>query len=69
AVIGGAIAYRTPVPAVPEPPARIAAAAPLERPVIESYDSPGAMIVEMPAEATGDIRLVMVFDESLPVDL
>lgn len=68
AVIGGTIIYRTPAarPALDAPATRIAT---IERPVIESYDSAGAMIVEMPAEGADDIRLVMVFDESLPADL
>jgi hypothetical protein len=41
----------------------------VDRPVVEQYDSAGATIVEVPAETPNDIRLVMVFDESLPVDL
>lgn len=58
-------------PVSPVPAARVAAAPELlmARPIIESYDAAGAMIVELPQEETNDIRLVMVFDESLPADL
>lgn len=52
------------------PAASVAQAAPVvDRPVIEQYDSAGAMIVEVPAQNSSDIRLVMVIDESLPADL
>lgn len=40
----------------------------IARPVVETYAGAHALIVEMPS--TGDdIQLVMIFDESLPVDL
>ncbi|MBV9493166.1 MAG: hypothetical protein JOZ54_02885 [Acidobacteria bacterium] len=38
------------------------------KPVIESYDSANATIVEVPSEAN-DTKIVMIFDESLPADL
>ncbi len=38
------------------------------RPVIESYDSSNATIVEVPS-AREDVTVVMVFDDSLPADL
>ncbi len=38
------------------------------RPVIENYDSEKATIVEIPTEGE-DVRVVMVFDDSLPADL
>ncbi len=41
----------------------------VDRPVIEQYDSAGATIVEVPAQNSSEIRLVMIFDESLPADL
>lgn len=41
----------------------------VDRPVIEQYDSAGATIIEVPAQNENEIRLVMIFDESLPVDL
>ncbi len=45
-----------------------APAALLERPLLEDYDSAGATIVEIPA-GTSDMKIVMVFDDSLPTDL
>ena len=50
-------------------PAAVVAQAPVDRPVIESYDSAGATIVEVPAQNANEIQLVMIFDESLPADL
>jgi hypothetical protein len=41
----------------------------LSRPVIENYDSKSATIVEVPTEGVEDVKVVMVFDESLPADL
>lgn len=46
-----------------------AAKTPVSKPVVESYDSNQATIVEVPAEGAGDMQVVMVFDESLPADL
>jgi hypothetical protein len=37
--------------------------------VIASYDAAGATIVELPAETSLEPKIVMVFDETLPVDL
>ncbi len=42
---------------------------PSDIPVIENYENASATILEMPAENADDIKLVMIFDESLPVDL
>jgi hypothetical protein len=39
------------------------------RPVVENYDSSTATIVEVPTQNTGDLKVVMIFDESLPADL
>lgn len=39
------------------------------RPVVERWDSSGAMIIEIPEEETSDLKVVMVFDESLPADI
>ena len=40
------------------------------RPVIESYESENATILEVPTEsASDDVKIVMIFDENLPVDL
>ncbi|MGZ5475689.1 MAG: hypothetical protein ACXW29_04510 [Thermoanaerobaculia bacterium] len=38
------------------------------KPIIENYDSQQATIVEVPTEGE-DVKVVMVFDDSLPADL
>jgi hypothetical protein len=74
AVTGGTLIYRydAPTPVAPRP-ARVArAAAPVAlvtKPVIETYDSENATIVEVPSEEADDVKIVMVFDENLPADL
>lgn len=40
----------------------------LSRPVVENYESASATIVEVPSAETS-VQIVMVFDDSLPVDL
>lgn len=56
--------------AVIAPPAgaQMAKASLVSRPVIESYESASATIVEVPS-AESSVQIVMVFDDSLPVDL
>jgi len=40
------------------------------KPIVETYESQNATILEMPAEDAGDnVKMVMIFDENLPVDL
>jgi len=40
------------------------------KPVVETYESESATIVEMPSEgAADDVKIVMIFDENLPADL
>jgi hypothetical protein len=40
------------------------------KPVVETYESDKATIVEMPSEgAADDVKIVMIFDENLPADL
>ena len=39
------------------------------KPVVETYDSTGATIIEVPVEGENDTQVVMIFDESLPADL
>jgi hypothetical protein len=40
------------------------------KPVVESYQSENATIVEVPSEQAGDdVKIVMIFDENLPADL
>lgn len=54
---------------VPGPSVRVAhAIATTRKPVIESYDSQKATIVEMPTERE-DVKVVMVLDDTIPADL
>lgn len=39
------------------------------KPVVETYDSQNATIVEVPTEESDDVKIVMIFDENLPADL
>jgi hypothetical protein len=40
------------------------------KPVVETYESDRATIVEVPSEgAADDVKIVMIFDENLPADL
>lgn len=67
AVFGATMTYRH----QPTPDARPVARARVftTRPIVESYESQNATIVEMPTESTDDVKIVMVFDENLPADL
>lgn len=38
-------------------------------PVVEEYDNSAATIVEVPSSNSDDVKIVMIFDESLPADL
>jgi hypothetical protein len=73
AVFGATMVYRSDVPSVTVKSAVRTAAvqrAPLTtKPVVAAYDSQKATIVEMPTEEAGNVTVVMVFDENLPVDL
>ena len=51
---------------VPRPP--VVAQVVVPKPVVENYESQNATIVEMPTEGE-NVKVVMVFDESLPADL
>lgn len=44
-------------------------AALVTKPVVDTYESKNATIVEVPSEAKDDVQVVMIFDESLPADL
>lgn len=74
-VIGGALFYgHESGPAVPLTaqirPAAIPVATKLTtKPIVDTYDSSTATIVEVPSEGANDVRVVMVFDEKLPADL
>jgi hypothetical protein len=39
------------------------------KPIVETYESSSATIIEVPSESKGDVQVVMIFDESLPADL
>lgn len=39
------------------------------KPVVETYSSQNATILEVPSEGASDTKIVMVFDEGLPADL
>jgi len=52
----------------PQPSTHVATRSLESRPVIESYDSASATIVEVPSTETS-VQIVMIFDDSLPVDL
>lgn len=39
------------------------------KPVVETYSSSDATIVEVPNGGSSDVQVVMIFDESLPADL
>ena len=39
------------------------------KPVIASYESENATIVEVPSAEADDVKIVMIFDENLPADL
>jgi hypothetical protein len=76
--ITGAMLYNqatTPAPGVTHQVAAIAAKPAAmktfaTKPVVETYESDSATIVEMPSEgAADDVKIVMIFDENLPADL
>jgi hypothetical protein len=68
AITGAAMVYEHNRPPIVMPPLahHIVKSAP--KPVIENYESQNATIVEVPTEGE-DVKVVMVFDESLPADL
>lgn len=71
-VIGGALFYghgRTGAPVSTAPVVALHASQLTTKPVVETYDSATATIVEVPTEGASDVRVVMVFDEQLPADL
>jgi hypothetical protein len=39
------------------------------KPVVETYQSETATIFEVPSDETDNVRIVMIFDDALPVDL
>lgn len=82
AVFGATLVHRTNAPgaaptaspasqfAARSAPRSTATVALTTKPIVETYDSQNATIVEVPTEETGDdVKIVMIFDENLPADL
>lgn len=74
AVFGATLVYRTDTPAVTKPVTAMAAAVHVRqtlttKPIVETYESDKATIVEVPTEGTDDVKIVMIIDENLPADL
>ena len=75
-VTGGALMYQAGRTARPEVGAAVLAARTVHsaekkatNPVVDTYSSSGATIVEVPSDATDQTKIVMVIDDSLPADL
>lgn len=74
-VTAATLAYRYDHAPSEAPVQQIAAVTPKPRilttkPVVETYESENATIVEVPSEEAGDdVKIVMIFDENLPADL
>ena len=72
-VTGGTLVYRLEDAPIPTTVKHVASATPkilTTKPVVETYDSVNATIVEVPSDETGDdVKIVMIFDENLPADL
>lgn len=66
----GATLVRTPQATVDMNPIQRASIRTLTtKPVVASYDSQNATIVEVPTAEADDVKIVMIFDENLPADL
>jgi len=63
--------YRNDVPMTMEPiqRAELRTQTLTTKPIVETYDSQNATIVEVPTDETDDVKIVMIFDENLPADL
>ena len=73
-VIGGTLVYHheqapTPVKTFIAQHSSLSSVPRATKPVVETYSSPKATIVEMPAESANDAQVVMILDENLPADL
>jgi hypothetical protein len=77
AVAAAALVYRMEAPTLHTPVPRAAITAPAAtpssglatKPVVETYQSETATIFEVPSDETDNVRIVMIFDDALPVDL
>ena len=58
-----------PVVVAPIAVAKVVRPVTVTKPVVETYQSDRATIVEMPSQGSNDANVVMIFDESLPADL
>lgn len=73
-VIGTAMLHRNATAPITIAPVHVASiqrtvAAIEPRPVVENYQSSNATIVEVPNQENSDVKIVMIFDDSLPADL
>jgi hypothetical protein len=78
-ITGGSIVYQiersqathpSQMAAVARPAASAAIQVPLTtKPVVQTYSSANATIVEVPNEGTSDTQVVLIVDENLPADL
>lgn len=56
-------------PSLPQAASRVHVQPTATKPIVETYQSERATIVEMPSQGSNDANVVMIFDESLPADL
>jgi hypothetical protein len=75
-VTGASLVYRHDAAKPASKPAQvarapIAAKAPAltTKPIVETYESDRATILEVPTDSNDDVKIVMIFDENLPADL
>lgn len=75
AVTGGALVWRHEQAPAPAPAPLVAHAAAVHhapavtKPLVETYSSQDATIVEVPTAGANDAKVVMIFDDKLPADL
>jgi len=70
AIGGGWLGYERATQTVAPPVIQAVHKQPLAtKPVVETYQSQNATIVEMPSQGGSDANVVMIFDDSLPADL
>jgi hypothetical protein len=72
AIAAGTLVYEKseqPVLVTPHVVAKVVRPVTVTKPVVETYQSDNATIVEMPSQGNNDAQVVMIFDDSLPADL
>lgn len=71
AIAGGTLVWQRHEQPVLRAPAAVAKVVRpiVTKPVVETYQSQNATIVEMPSQGNNDANVVMIFDDSLPADL